>query len=211
MLAWATATSVDVVDIAPVVVSACIWRTLSNIFPRPLLPALSPILAIISAPQTSTAYNILGTTTLVNSWRMWLSRMPVDGLAKRRQAAAYLVPLAAAAASCSLKRSCSSMITPRNLCEALGGMTLPETVIGIRLMGTVFRGLLGSFRLRREAWTSAVLSISHSIWWDVLQSLKPFGLGALITLLQDAQNTVTFATIVRHQITPKPGTRQRRY
>jgi len=147
MLAWATATSVDVVDIAPVVVSACMRRTLSSILPRPLLPALSPILATISAPHTSAAYNIFGTTTLVNSWRMWLSRMPVDGLAKRRHAAAYRVPLAAAAASCSLKRSCSSMITPRNLCEVLGGITRPEIVIGDQLMGTVFCGLLGSFCL----------------------------------------------------------------
>ena len=70
----------------------------------------------------------------------------MGGLAKRWHAVVYLVPFPATAANCSLKRSCSSMITPRNLCDVLGAITRPDIVIGMRLTGSVFLGLLGSFR-----------------------------------------------------------------
>ena len=150
-LAWATAVSVVVVLIAPVVVSMCILSTLSRSFPCPFHPALFPNLAVISAPQTSTAYSISGTTTQLYSLRMRRGLIPREGLASRRQARVYFDPLEAAAAICSLNHSCLSMMTPKNLCDATGLTVFPAITIGIHLVGTIFRGLSGAFCLRLDA------------------------------------------------------------
>ena len=114
-LACATAASVAVVLMAPDDVSACVHKTLSKTFPWPFLPALFPSLATILAPHTSTPYSILGITTLLNKRWVYLFLIPRDGLARRRQARVYFVPFATALASCSLNRSFSSMMMPRNL------------------------------------------------------------------------------------------------
>ena len=136
-LAWATAASVVVVFMAPVVVSTCILRTLLSGFPCPFCPALLPSLVVISAPQTSTAYNILGTTTQVYSLHMRCGLMPKEGLASWQQARVYFEPLEVATAICSLKHSCSSIMMPRNLCEATGVMVWPAIMIGIHLAGII--------------------------------------------------------------------------
>ena len=95
-------------------VRACVLSTLSRRRPWPLLPALFPA-PLPSLLPTSTPYSILGPTALLKSKRVYLCWMPTDGLANRRHARAYFMPLATALANCSLKRTSSSIITPRNL------------------------------------------------------------------------------------------------
>ena len=81
-LACATAVSVAVILMAPVVVIVWVCKTLSRTFPRPFLPALLSRVAIIFAPQMSTPYNILGITTLLNRRQVNLFLIPRDGLAR---------------------------------------------------------------------------------------------------------------------------------
>ena len=150
-LAWATALSIVVVLIAPVVVSACILSTLLRSFPCPFHPALFSNLAVISAPQTSTVYSIFGTTTQLYSLCMRHGLIPREGLASQRQARAYFDPLEVTVAICSLKHSCSSMMMPKNLCDATGLTVFPAITIGICLVGIVFHGLSGAFCLRLDA------------------------------------------------------------
>ena len=83
---------------------------------------------------------------------------------------AYFVPFATALASCSLKRSSSSMMTPRNLCDLTGLVVHPAMMIGMHFFGTVFLGFSVLFSLLREAWTSAFLSISKLTWCMWLHS-----------------------------------------
>ena len=89
-LACATAASVVVVLMAPVVVIVWVHKTLSRTFPRPFLPALLPRVAVIFAPQTLTLYNILGITMLLNRRRVNLFLIPRDGLVRQRQVRVYL-------------------------------------------------------------------------------------------------------------------------
>ena len=94
------------------------------------------------------------------SLRICLSRIPMDGLTKGQHAAA--------AVNCSLKCNCSSMIASKYC--ASGNYDWDP-------FGDVLRGL--SFHLRRVACSNAVSFTSHSIRWDVLQSMKSLGVSII--------------------------------
>ena len=170
---------------APNNVIACVHRTLSRIFPWPFLPALFPRSATILAPHMSIPYSILGiTTVLLNRRRVNLFLMPRDGLARRRQARAYFVPLATALASCSLKRSSSSMMIPKNLCDLTGLVVRPAMVMGMHFFGMVFLGFAVLFSLLQEAWTRVFFSISKLTWCVRLHSKQPPHCSIITCILQ---------------------------
>jgi hypothetical protein len=141
----------------------------------PLDPCFPFPFEMRSVHQISAAYSILGMTTPLYNFLIHLPFMPFVILIIRLHVILYFVPFAKAYAACSLKRSSSSMMIPKNLCERDGWMTWLPIVIGGLWAGLDLPGLFSSATRFLDRHTNAVESNSNSASCSRLQSRAPPG------------------------------------